>query len=152
MITKTLGNVHGVFYADGTVRDPSIPAAMLGLFRNRGDNALAENVNRENWVDSDVGFAQQWLANPAGTWKDGLGYTERLANLLEASQMISMAASRPRATVDLVAPARPNQKSCASSCRITSTCLSRPCTDSSQPPAYAPERSPWCSHAAAPTR
>ena len=35
MITKRWGNVHGVFYPDGTVRDPSIPAAMLGMFRNR---------------------------------------------------------------------------------------------------------------------
>ncbi len=32
MITKRWGNVHGVFYPDGTVRDPSIAAAMLPGF------------------------------------------------------------------------------------------------------------------------
>jgi hypothetical protein len=32
MITKRWGDVHGVFYPDGSVRDPSIPAAMFGLF------------------------------------------------------------------------------------------------------------------------
>jgi hypothetical protein len=43
MITKRWGDVHGVFYPDGTVRDPAIPAAMFGLFRNRSDNAILEN-------------------------------------------------------------------------------------------------------------
>ena len=37
MITGNWGTVHGVFYPDGTVRDPSIVAALLGFFRNRGD-------------------------------------------------------------------------------------------------------------------
>ena len=50
MITKRWGNVHGVFYPDGTVRDPSIPAAMFGMFRNRSENLVLENPDRENWV------------------------------------------------------------------------------------------------------
>ena len=58
MITKRWGDVHGVFYPDGTVRDPAVPAAMFGMFRNRSDNAIAENVNRENWVNSDIAAAQ----------------------------------------------------------------------------------------------
>jgi len=90
MITKRWGNVHGVFYADGTLRDPAIPAAMLGLFRNRSDNVLPENVNRESWVNTDVAAAQAWLDNPAGSWTDGLSAAEKVANLLEAAQLTAM--------------------------------------------------------------
>ncbi len=90
MITKRWGNVHGVFYPDGTVRDPAIPAALFGLFRNRSDNVLLENVNREGWVNTDIAAGQAWLDSPAGDWKDGLDAAERLANLLEASQLIAM--------------------------------------------------------------
>ncbi len=75
MITKRWGDVHGVFYPDGTVRDPSIPAAIFGLFRNRSDNVLLENVNRESWVNTDDAAAQAWLDNPAGGWKEGLAAT-----------------------------------------------------------------------------
>jgi hypothetical protein len=35
MITQYWGDIHGVFYPDGTVRDPSIAAAVRGFFRNR---------------------------------------------------------------------------------------------------------------------
>jgi hypothetical protein len=90
MITKRWGDVHGVFYPDGTVRDPAIPAAMFGLFRNRSDNAIPENVNRENWVNTDIAAAQSWLDNPAGGWKDGLNAAEKLANLLEGAQLVAM--------------------------------------------------------------
>jgi hypothetical protein len=90
MITKRWGNVHGVFYPDGTVRDPAIPAAVFGLFRNRSDNVILENVNRESWVNTDVALAQAWLDNPAGDWKEGLAAAEKLANLLEGAQLIAM--------------------------------------------------------------
>jgi hypothetical protein len=90
MITKRWGDVHGVFYPDGTVRDPSIPAAMFGLFRNRGDNVILENVNRENWANTDLAAAQAWLANPSGGWKEGLDAAEKLANLLEGAQLTAM--------------------------------------------------------------
>lgn len=90
MITKRWGDVHGVFYPDGTVRDPSIPAAMFGLFRNRSENVLAENVNREGWVNTDIEKAKTWMDNPAGTWEDGLDAAERLANLLEGAQLVAM--------------------------------------------------------------
>ncbi|HPU55568.1 MAG TPA: hypothetical protein PLH97_04730 [Verrucomicrobiota bacterium] len=82
--------MHGVFYPDGTVRDPAIPAAILGLFRNRSESALAENVNRENWVNTDIAAARAWLDDPAGQWKTGLDAAEKLANLLEAGQLIAM--------------------------------------------------------------
>jgi hypothetical protein len=90
MITKRWGDVHGVFYPDGTVRDPAIPAAMFGLFRNRSDNAILENLDREGWVKTDIAGAQAWLDNPAGSWDDGLNAAEKLANLIEGGQAIAM--------------------------------------------------------------
>jgi hypothetical protein len=107
MITKRWGNVHGVFYPDGTVRDPSIPAAMFGLFRNRSDNALPENVNREGWVNTDITAAQTWLDDPSGDWKDGLNAAEKLANLLEAAQLIAMR-EPPTRTIALLREGPPN--------------------------------------------
>lgn len=35
MIGGYWGEVHGIFYPDGTVRDPSIVAAVMGFYRNR---------------------------------------------------------------------------------------------------------------------
>ena len=90
MITKRWGDVHGVFYPDGTVRDPAIPAAMFGLFRNRSTNAILENVNRESWVNTDVAAARAWLTNSEGSWKEGLNAAEKLANLLEGAQLVAM--------------------------------------------------------------
>ncbi|HEY5232469.1 MAG TPA: hypothetical protein VIK35_02900 [Verrucomicrobiae bacterium] len=107
MITKRWGDVHGVFYPDGTVRDPSIPAAMFGLFRNRTTNAILENVNRENWVNTDIEAAQGWLTNSAGSWKDGLTAAEKLANLLEAAQLIAMR-EPPSRTIELLRQGQPN--------------------------------------------
>ena len=90
MITKRWCDVHGVFYPDGTVRDPAIPAAMFGLFRNRSTNAILENLDREGWVNADIAAAQAWLDNPAGGWNDGLNAAEKLANLLEGGQVMAM--------------------------------------------------------------
>ena len=107
MITKRWGDVHGVFYTNGTVRDPAIPAAMFGLFRNRAENAVLENPNRESWVNSDIAVAQSWLANPNGGWKEGLSAAEKLANLLEAAQLIAMR-EPPTRSVALLREAPPN--------------------------------------------
>jgi hypothetical protein len=107
MITKRWGDVHGVFYPDGAVRDPAIPAAMFGLFRNRSDNALLENVDREGWVNTDVAAAQAWLTNSAGDWKDGLNDAEKLANLLEGGQLIAMR-EPPTRTLALLRQGPPN--------------------------------------------
>jgi len=54
MITQRWGNVHGVFYTDGTVRDPAIPTAILGFFRNRGETVALEDPDREQWVTRKV--------------------------------------------------------------------------------------------------
>jgi len=100
MITKRWGDVHGVFYPDGTVRDPAIPAAMFGLFRNRSDTVLLELPDREGAVGRAVTNAQTWLDSDSGNWVAGLNAVETLANLLESAQLVAMR-EPPTRTVDL---------------------------------------------------
>lgn len=90
MITKRWGDVHGVFYPDGTVRDPAIPAAMFGLFRNRSDTIVLEFPDREGWVGRAITNAQVWLGKPNGSWSEGLNAAETMANLLESAQLTAM--------------------------------------------------------------
>ncbi len=107
MITKRWGNVHGVFYPDGTVRDPAIPAAMFGLFRNRSDSALPEFPDREGGVTKTVTNALAWLSSRDGGWEEGLDSAETLAHLLEASQGVAMR-EPPTRTIDLLRQGPPN--------------------------------------------
>jgi Glycosyl hydrolases family 2, TIM barrel domain len=90
MITKYWGNVHGIFYPDGTVRDPSIPAAMLGLFRNRTANAVEEFPDREGWVTRTVTNSVAWLRDTNASYADGLRLAEIAANILEANELVPM--------------------------------------------------------------
>ena len=90
MITGQWGNVHGVFYADGTVRDPSIVAALLRFFRNRGTDAMPEVPDREGRFTAAVFANKNWLASTNADWQSGLDLAERSANLLEAAQLIAM--------------------------------------------------------------
>jgi hypothetical protein len=107
MITRRWGNVHGVFYPDGTVRDPSIPAAMLGMFRNRSSKIVPENPDRENWVSKGITGAKRWLDTPEGSWEEGLNAAETLANLLEGGQLIAMR-EPPTRTIDLMRQGKPD--------------------------------------------
>jgi hypothetical protein len=90
MITARWGTVHGVFYPDGSVRDPAIPAAILGFFRNRNQAAVLEDPDREQWVTKAVAKARRWLAGPQSKWEEGLDVAETAANLLEAAQLTAM--------------------------------------------------------------
>ena len=51
IVSDGWGTIHGVFYKDGTVRDPSIAAAIMGYFRKRTG-------------DITVGSRQRGLGNP----------------------------------------------------------------------------------------
>ncbi len=107
MITTRWGTVHGVFYPDGTVRDPSIPAAMLGFFRNRSITIVPEDPDREQWVAKAIANARKWLAAQDPKWEDGLDAAETAANLLEAAQLIAMR-EPPTRTVDLLRRGQPD--------------------------------------------
>jgi phage tail protein X len=101
MITGQWGTVHGVFYGNGTVRDPSIVAALMGFFRNRGPNVIPEVPDREGRVTQAVSENQKWLADPNAAWDSGLDLAERSANLLEGAQLIAMH-DLPTRQVDLL--------------------------------------------------
>lgn len=90
MVTKSWGNVHGIFYPDGTIRDPAIPAALLGLYRNRGDSAVQEFPDREGWVTRTVTDSRKWLSDANASYADGLRLAETAANLLEANELVPM--------------------------------------------------------------
>ena len=74
--TRGWGDVHGIFYPDGTIRDPSIPMAVMGLFRNRGPDVVLERPNREGRVTRTDREARNWLANPNADWSAGLDIAE----------------------------------------------------------------------------
>jgi hypothetical protein len=107
MITGNWGTVHGVFYPNGTVRDPSIVAALLGMFRNRGENIVEEVPDRENHVTEAVAKNKQWLADQDADWQTGLDLAETSANLLEAAQLVAMH-DLPTRRVDLLRSGQPD--------------------------------------------
>jgi len=90
MITKFWGDVHGVFYPDGSVRDPAIPAAIMGWFRNDTSETIAENPDREGWVTRPLARAKAWLADPGADWNAGLDIAEIEANVLQGAQLVAM--------------------------------------------------------------
>jgi hypothetical protein len=90
IVRKGWGTVHGVFYEDGSVRDPSIAAAIMGFFRKRTADILPAIPDKEGWVTRITDQSNQWLKDPTGTWKDGLNIAETAAHLLEAGELASM--------------------------------------------------------------
>lgn len=108
MITNYWGNVHGVFYSDGTVRDPSIVAAMLGIFRNRSAQITQEFPDREGKVTRTVTGGMKWLNDPQAVYGAGLQLAETAANLLEANQLVPMR-DLPTRRVALMRDAAPDR-------------------------------------------
>jgi len=90
MVTGNWGKVQGVFYPDGTVRDPTVAAALLGIFRNRDPNALLIVPDNEGFVTRAVEANRAWLKNPDATWEKGLDLAEVSANLLESNQLVAL--------------------------------------------------------------
>jgi len=91
MIVRTgWGTVHGVFYEDGSVRDPSVAAAVMGFFRKRTADILPSNPDQEGWVTKVIDQGNKWLEDPERTWNDGLAIAETAAHLLEAGELTAM--------------------------------------------------------------
>jgi hypothetical protein len=107
MIAQYWGNVHGIFYADGTVRDPSIVAALYGFYRNRGPDVVMEESDREGITSGVLQDARRWLAGPKPDWFDGMVIAETEANTLEAAQLVGMR-DLPTRKVELLRAASPN--------------------------------------------
>ena len=90
IVRKGWGIVHGVFYEDGTIRDPSIAAAIMGYFRKRTDDILPSIPDKEGWVTKVIDQSDAWLKDTKATWKNGLDIAETAANLLEAGELTAM--------------------------------------------------------------
>ena len=90
IVRKGWGTVHGVFYEDGSVRDPSIAAAIMGFFRKRTADILPSVPDQEGWVTKIVNQSNKWLSDPNKEWKEGLDIAETSANLLEAGELTAM--------------------------------------------------------------
>jgi hypothetical protein len=101
MITHQWGTVHGVFHPDGTIRDPSIVAALFGMFRDRDENVMPAAPDREGAIIRAVANNKKWLAEANPDWEAGLDLAEISANLLEAGELIAMN-DPPSRTVDLL--------------------------------------------------
>ncbi len=83
-------DIHGVVYPDGTVRDPSIVAAIQGFFRRRGLDIIPPDVDKEGAATRVLGQAEDWLGTANSDYAKGLGLLETIANLLEAGEHVPM--------------------------------------------------------------
>ena len=90
IVPQGWGPVQGLFYADGSVRDPSIAAAIMGFFRRRTTDILPSVPDREGWVSRIIERSDKWDNETIGTWADGLDIAETEANLLEAGELTAM--------------------------------------------------------------
>lgn len=90
IVRKGWGTVHGVFYEDGSVRDPSIAAAIMGYFRKRTTDILPAEPDNEGWITRIIDQGNNWLENSKPDWKEGLDIAETAAHLLEAGELTAM--------------------------------------------------------------
>jgi hypothetical protein len=90
IVRQGWGTVHGVFYEDGSVRDPSIAAAIMGFFRKRTADILPAVPDLEGWITKISDRGEKWLKDPKRTWKEGLDIAETSAHLLEAGELTAM--------------------------------------------------------------
>lgn len=97
MIDGYWSDVHGIFYPDGTVRDPSIPAAVLGFRRKRDEGMVYPNANKEGYAERGISMVKEALAEKTKVFRAGrksidevLEAAEFCANLLEACELVPM--------------------------------------------------------------
>jgi hypothetical protein len=83
-------DVHGVVYPDGTVRDPSIVAAIRGFFRKRSGPIIAPNVDKEHHATDVLLHTREWLGAEDKDYTKGLKFLEQIANILESGELVPM--------------------------------------------------------------
>lgn len=92
------GDVHGLVYPDGTVRDPSIIAALYGFHRNRDlETCIKPNPNKEGHAYKALKLLEDALKDDTRVFRHGrkpsdeiMEAAEYCANLLEGSEMVPM--------------------------------------------------------------
>ena len=98
MIQGYWGEVHGLFYADGTIRDPAIIAAVMGFYRNRDLNTIIKPVpNREGHAQRAVQAIDAALRDDPSVFQHAKTSTDKIldaaeyaVNLLESAEMVPM--------------------------------------------------------------
>jgi hypothetical protein len=110
IVRKGWGTVHGVFYEDGSVRDPSIAAAIMGFFRKRTPDILVAIPDQEGWIAKVIDQTDKWLKDPERNWKEGLNLAETSAHLLEAGELTAMRIP-PTLEVEILRHGEVNMKS-----------------------------------------
>ena len=98
MVSGYWGDVHGLVYPDGTIRDPSIIAAIYGFHRNRDSKtSIKPNPNKENAAYTALKMLEKALTDDTTLFRAKrtstnaiLEAAEFCANLLEASEMVPM--------------------------------------------------------------
>ncbi len=98
MIQGYWGEIHGLFYPDGTIRDPAIIAAVMGFYRNRDLNTMIKAVpNREGHAERALKGIEAALKDNQSAFSASKTPTDRIldaaeaaANLLEAAEMVPM--------------------------------------------------------------
>ena len=92
------GDIHGLVYPDGTIRDPSVIAALFGFFRNRTENRIRVNANKEGHAYKAVKVVEDalrveettlFMSKPKTT-DEILEAAEYCINILESAEMVPM--------------------------------------------------------------
>jgi len=98
MIEGYWGDIHGIVYPDGTVRDPSIVAALMGFYRNRDVNTMVKtHPNKEGHVYRALKLMEEALEEKHTLFKGERSNTDAIleaceycANILECCEMVPM--------------------------------------------------------------
>ena len=99
MIFGCCDSEHGIFYPDGTVRDPATIAAMMGCYRNRGEGIIVGLPNREGAAENAIAKIKKALTEYTcdafdyrrSNVEELLEAAEYAANLLECCDLVPMA-------------------------------------------------------------
>jgi len=97
MIGGYWGDIHGIFYSDGTIRDGNIVAAIMGCYRNRTETAIKPNANKEGYAIRGINMLKDALEEKTEVFsaerkpaEEILEACEFCANLLEGCEMVPM--------------------------------------------------------------
>ena len=97
MIHGHWGGIHGFFYPDGTVRDPSTVAAFMGFFRKRTPDRIRFRPNQEGKAEQAIERLRKILKEPDDVFEKRPNHSEAvleaaewIINLLEGAELVPM--------------------------------------------------------------
>jgi len=98
MIHGYWGDVHGIVYPDGTIRDPAIVAAIYGFYRRRDKKgSIKPDPNKEGHVYKAIEKMESVLKQDTTLFRNRKSSTDNIleaaeycANLLEGCEMVPM--------------------------------------------------------------